>query len=199
VRREVAIHHFHRLVASALRTGALRVARRREAVRLGLAFLAGLCSRRSCSSSSAPRALPGRRHVRALALRGPVAGLLRPAVVAAGGAAKVVVPARRRTNATLLRECGLHRRTAPGCHGKFGARSPWGNDELLPARASVRDEGSTLGPAEMFVAVKHGIRGTGMRPGRRILRRRDLDAGLVSPAMRALPPAVDQAWKVPPQ
>ena len=53
---------------------------------------------------------------------------------------------------TLLQGLRTYRRNCAGCHDKYGA----------PRVPQFADEGSSLSPAQMFVAVKHGIRGTGM-------------------------------------
>jgi mono/diheme cytochrome c family protein len=176
------------------------VARRREAVRIGLAFLAGLvlpalvflllgaAGLFPIAATSAPSALEAR-----------VAGLfVRKSL--AREAAKVVVPAPPQDDAPLIAGMRAFRRNCAGCHGKFGARSPWGTTSFYPRVPQFADEGSTLGPAEMFVAVKHGIRGTGMGAWKVNLPDEEIwPVVWFLQRLRSLPPEVEQAWKAPPQ
>ena len=175
------------------------MARRSEAVRLGLAFLAGLvlpailflllgaAGLFPVAATSEPSALEAR-----------VAGLfVRRALAREAG--KVVVPAAPQEDATLLAGMRAFRRNCAGCHGKFGARSPWGTTSFYPRVPQFADEGSTLGPAEMFVAVKHGIRGTGMAAWEANLSDEEIWTVVwFLQRMRTLPPTVEQAWKAPP-
>src|SRR5262249_56570853 len=87
-----------------------------------------------------------------------------------------------------------------GGPAKPAARSRRGTTSFYPRVPQFADEGSSLSPAEMFVAVKHGIRGTGMGAWQANLS--DDEIWLVVwflQRMRALPPAVEQAWTAPPQ
>ena len=167
------------------------MALRGGAIRLGLVFLAGLV-------------LP-----LLLFLLVGAAGLLPVAATEspsrletriAREAAKVVVPAAPQEDASLLQGLRTYRRNCAGCHGKPAAPSRWGTTGFYPRVPQFADEGSSLGPAEMFVAVKHGIRGTGMGAWQANLS--DEDIWLVVwflQRIQALPPAVEQAWKSPPQ
>jgi mono/diheme cytochrome c family protein len=93
-----------------------------------------------------------------------------------------------------------YRRNCAGCHGKFGARSRWGTTSFYPRVPQFADEGSTLDPAEMFVVVKHGIRGTGMAAWEANLPDEEIwPVVWFLQRMRALPFEVEQAWKAPPQ
>ena len=115
-------------------------------------------------------------------------------------ARSVVVPAAPQENATLLQGMKAYRRNCAGCHGKFGARSRWGTTSFYPRVPQFADEGSTLGPAEMFVVVKHGIRGTGMAAWEVNLPDEEIwPVVWFLQRMRTLPSEVDQAWKAPPQ
>jgi mono/diheme cytochrome c family protein len=92
------------------------------------------------------------------------------------------------------------RRNCAGCHGKFGAPSRWGTTSFYPRVPQFADEGSELGPAEMFVVVKNGIRGTGMAAWAVNLPDEEIwPIVWFLQRMKALPPEVDQAWKAPPQ
>ena len=176
------------------------MALRREGVRLGLAFLAGLLLPALAflllgAAGLFPVAatdVPSRLEAR-------VAGLfVRRAL--AREAAKVAVPAAPQEDASLLAGLRTFRRNCAGCHGKYGARSRWGTTSFYPRVPQFADEGSALGPAEMFVAVKHGIRGTGMAAWEANLSDEEIWTVVwFLQRMRALPPAVEQAWKAPPQ
>jgi len=115
-------------------------------------------------------------------------------------AAKVVVPAAPQEDVTLLKGLKTYRRNCAGCHGKFGAPSRWGTTSFYPRVPQFADEGSSLSPAQMFVAVKHGIRGTGMGAWAANLSDEEIwPVVWFLQRLRSLPPEVDQAWKAPPQ
>jgi mono/diheme cytochrome c family protein len=175
------------------------VAGRRETVRLGLAFLAGLVLPALAFLllgaaglfPVAATSVPSRLEVR-------VAGLFVRSALARE-AAKVVVPAAAQEDATLLAGLRTFRRNCAGCHGKYGAHSRWGTTSFYPRVPQFADQGSALGPAEMFVAVKHGIRGTGMAAWEANLSDEEIWTVVwFLQRMRALPPAVEQAWKALP-
>ena len=145
------------------------MAGRRDRLRLGLAFLAGLVLPALLfllvgAAGLFPvdaTSMPSRAEAQ-------LAGLFVRRSLARE-AAKVVVPPAPHEDTTFLAGMRTFRRNCAGCHGKFGARSRWGTTSFYPRVPQFADEGSTLRPAEMFVAVKHGIRGTGMD----LLARRD--------------------------
>ena len=115
-------------------------------------------------------------------------------------ARKVVVPAAPQEDGTLLQGLKTYRRNCAGCHGKYGAPSKWGTTSFYPRVPQFADEGSSLTPAQMFIVVKHGIRGTGM--GAWAVNLPDEEIWPVVwflQRLRSLPPAVDQAWKALPQ
>jgi mono/diheme cytochrome c family protein len=174
--------------------------RRGAMIRIGLAFLAGLL-------------LPAVAFV-LIGAAGlfPVAATSRPSDLEtrlarlfvrrsiAREASSVVVPPAPREDAALLQGMKAFRRNCAGCHGKFGARSRWGTTSFYPRVPQFADEGSELGPAEMFVVVKHGIRGTGMAAWEVNLPDEEIwPIVWFLQRMKALPPEVEQAWKTPPQ
>ena len=176
------------------------MAGRRDRLRLGLAFLAGLvlpvllfllvgaAGLFPVDATSMPSRLEAR-----------IAGLFVRRSLARE-AAKVVVPPAPHEDTTLLAGMRTFRRNCAGCHGKVGARSRWGTTSLYPRVPQFADEGSRLSPAEMFVAVKHGLRGTGMAAWQANLSDEDIWTVVwFLQRMRALPPEVEQAWKAPPQ
>jgi mono/diheme cytochrome c family protein len=115
-------------------------------------------------------------------------------------ARSVAVPPAPQEDATLLQGLKAYRRNCAGCHGKYGAPSRWGTSSFYPRVPQFADEGSSLSPAQMFVAVKHGIRGTGMGAWQVNLPDEEIwPVVWFLQRLRSLPPAVDQAWKAPPQ
>ncbi|HZJ56157.1 MAG TPA: cytochrome c [Myxococcaceae bacterium] len=174
--------------------------RRGPLIRVGLAFLAGLI-------------LPALAFfLMGLAGLFPVAATQPPSRIEADFARLVVrrslareargviVPPAPQEDATLLQGLRTYRRNCAGCHGKFAARSRWGATSFYPRVPQFAEEGSTLAPAEMFIAVKHGIRGTGMGGWEVNLRDEEIwPVVWFLQRLRALPPEVEQAWKAPPQ
>jgi len=174
--------------------------RRRGAIlRLGLAFLAGLVVPAlafllvGVAGLFPVAATPTPSHLEAR-----LAGLFVRRSVAREARSIVVPP--EPPEATLLQGMKAFRRNCAGCHGKFGAHSRWGTTSFYPRVPQFADEGSALGPAEMFVVVKHGIRGTGMAAWEVNLADEEIWSVVwFLQRMRALPPQVDQAWRAPPQ
>jgi len=176
------------------------MAERRDRLRLGLAFLAGLVLPALLfflvgAAGLFPvdaTSMPSRAEAQ-------LAGLFVRRSLARE-AAKVVVPPAPHEDTTFLAGMRTFRRNCAGCHGKFGARSRWGTTSFYPRVPQFADEGSTLRPAEMFVAVKHGIRGTGMAAWEANLSDDDIWTVVwFLQSLRALPPEVEAAWKAPPQ
>ena len=174
--------------------------RRGGAVRLGLAFLAGLLLPAGVfllvgvsglfPVAATPAPSPLEARLARLFVRSSLAREAR----------SIVVPAAPREDARLLQGMRAFRRNCAGCHGKYGAPSRWGTTSFYPRVPQFADEGSALGPAEMFVAVKHGIRGTGMGAWEANLPDEEIwPIVWFLQRMRALPPAVEQEWKAPPQ
>jgi len=174
------------------------MARRRDGLRLGLAFVAGLVLPALLFLGVGAAGLfpvdatstPSRAEAR-------LAGLFVRRSLSRE-AAKVVVPPAPHEDTTLLAGMRAFRRNCAGCHGKFGAPSRWGTTSFYPRVPQFADQDSTLGPAEMFVAVKHGIRGTGMAAWEANLSDEEIWTVVwFLQRMRALPPEVDAAWKAP--
>jgi len=176
------------------------MSRRGTLLRMGLAFLAGLV-------------FPSLLFL-LLGLAGlvPVAATSEPSGLEVGTARlfvhraldrearKVVVPQPPTEAVTLLQGLRTYRRNCAGCHGKYGARSRWGTTSFYPRVPQFADEGSMLSPAQMFVVVKHGIRGTGMGAWEVNLEDEEIwPVVWFLQRLRALPPEVEQEWKAPPQ
>ena len=176
------------------------MARRGVTIRLGLAFLAGLLF-----PAVVFVVIGATGRVPVAATEGPSRLETRLARLfvqrsLAREARSVAVPPAPQEDATLLQGLKAYRRNCAGCHGKYGAPSKWGTTSFYPRVPQFADEGSSLSPAQMFVAVKHGIRGTGM--GAWAVNLPDEEIWPVVwflQRLRSLPPEVDRAWKAPPQ
>ncbi|HEY1909197.1 MAG TPA: cytochrome c [Myxococcaceae bacterium] len=175
------------------------MSRRGAILRLGLAFLAGLLLPAlaflliGAAGLFPVAATPMPSHLESRLARLFVRGSV------AREARSVVVPPAPQEDATLLQGMKTFRRNCAGCHGKFGAHSRWGTTSFYPRVPQFADEGSALGPAEMFVVVKHGIRGTGMAAWQVNLADEEIwPVVWFLQRMRTLPPEVDRAWKAPP-
>lgn len=102
--------------------------------------------------------------------------------------------------AALLAGMRLYRENCAGCHG--GARGPsqWGSGGFYPRVPQFwQEHHGHLTPAEAFVAVRDGIRYSGMGAWRGMMSEPEMwqVANFVS-RMHALPPTVDARWRAPP-
>jgi mono/diheme cytochrome c family protein len=89
----------------------------------------------------------------------------------------------------------LYRMNCAGCHGDFGSPSPWGATGFYPRVPQFAERSSLLTTPEMFLAVKHGIRYSGMGAWSGMLSDEDIwrTVSFVS-HVRKLPPAVKEIW-----
>lgn len=109
-------------------------------------------------------------------------------------------PVADRDEAALLAGMSLYRENCSGCHG--GARGPsnWGSAGFYPRVPQFwQEHHEHLTPAEAFVAVRDGIRYSGMGAWRGMLSEPEIwqVANFVS-RMHTLPPRVDAQWRAPP-
>lgn len=148
-----------------------------------LAFVAGSLGRLPVAATATPPAWESR-----LAARGVKASLAR-------GAAPLTNPLPL-TDETLRSGMRLYRNNCAGCHGDFGSPSLWGTTGFYPRVPQFAERPSELTTAEMFLAVKHGIRYSGMGAWKVLLPDEDIwrVVSFVS-HVRALPPSVDAVWK----
>jgi hypothetical protein len=109
-------------------------------------------------------------------------------------------PPRRRRIASLLAGLRTFRRNCAGLPREVRRPQPWGTTSFYPRVPQFADEGFALGPAEMFVAVKQRHpRNRNGGVGGNLSDEEIWTAVWFLQRMRALPPAVEQAWKAPPQ
>jgi thiosulfate dehydrogenase len=100
------------------------------------------------------------------------------------------------TDETLLAGLKLYRSGCAGCHGDRGKPSHWGARNFYPPAPQFVEQPPALTAPQMFLAVKHGIRYSGMggwdgeMPDDDMWRVVSFLARLDS-----LPPRVTEAWK----
>jgi len=112
------------------------------------------------------------------------------------GGAGLVNPTRPSEDA-LRAGMKLYRQDCAGCHGDGGRPSPWGSRNFYPRVPQFGVETPALSEPAMYVAVRRGIRYSGMGAW---------DAGMLVDAdawrivtflghLRDLPPAVAAEWR----
>lgn len=103
--------------------------------------------------------------------------------------------------AALTAGMTLYRENCAGCHGGVRGPSAWGSAGFYPRVPQFWQEHGHehLTPAEAFVAVRDGIRYSGMGAWRGTLSEPEMwqVANFVS-RMHALPPRVDAQWRAGP-
>jgi mono/diheme cytochrome c family protein len=113
----------------------------------------------------------------------------------AARAKSAVNPVRPNDEAALLAGMTTFRNDCAGCHGDAKLRSPWGEEDFYPRVPQFKRTPAPLTPEETYVAVRYGIRYSGMGAWNGQLTDTEIwqVANFVS-RMRTLPPAVDRAW-----
>ena len=100
------------------------------------------------------------------------------------------------SESALLAGLRIYRDNCAGCHGDFHQPSKWGSSGFYPRVPQFPERASTLATAEMFVAVKHGIRYSGMGAWESLLSDDDIWRVVTFVShMHQLPPAVEAAWQ----
>jgi len=108
----------------------------------------------------------------------------------------LVSPVKGDDPEVLLQGMKMYRRNCSGCHGRHGAPSRWGTSSFYPRVPQFADAMPALSGPEMFVAIKHGIRLTGMAAWAVNLQDEEIWTVVAFlQRMGNLPPEVDQAWK----
>jgi len=100
------------------------------------------------------------------------------------------------TDETLLAGLKLYRNGCAGCHGDRGQPSHWGARNFYPPAPQFVERPPTLSAPQMFLAVKHGIRYSGMGGWDGEMADDDIwrVASFLS-RLDSLPPRVTEAWK----
>jgi mono/diheme cytochrome c family protein len=100
------------------------------------------------------------------------------------------------TDETLLAGLKIYRNSCAGCHGDVGQPSRWGARNFYPPAPQFVEKPSTLSAPQMFLAVKHGIRYSGMGGWDGEIPDDDIwrVASFLS-RLDSMPPRVAEAWK----
>jgi mono/diheme cytochrome c family protein len=99
---------------------------------------------------------------------------------------------------TLLAGLKLYRNNCAGCHGDFAAASDWGSKNFYPRVPQFPDDPPDLSVPEMYVAIKHGIRYSGMGAWNGMMSDEEIwRVALFLSRLDSLPAAVDSAWRKP--
>jgi mono/diheme cytochrome c family protein len=101
---------------------------------------------------------------------------------------------------TLLLGMKEYREHCAGCHGGFRGPSGWGAHAFYPRVPQFWQDNVDVNQAEAYVAIRDGIRYSGMAAQRDQMPDNEIQAmaGFVS-HIHALPPAVLAQWQKPPQ
>jgi hypothetical protein len=95
----------------------------------------------------------------------------------------------------LLAGIKSYRSDCAGCHGDSSGSSSWGSRNFYPRVPQFAQHPPELTPAEMFVAIKYGIRYSGMGGWNGILPdRRIWEIVLFLSRLNSLPPSVELTW-----
>ena len=99
----------------------------------------------------------------------------------------------------LLAGLNLFQSDCAGCHGDYRRRSVWGSRNFYPRVPHFALQGPPLDAPQIFTAVKHGIRYSGMGAWDGMLRDREIwQIATFLSRLNSLPPAVDAQWKKAP-
>ena len=100
---------------------------------------------------------------------------------------------------TLLAGMKLYRNNCAGCHGGSRGPSLWGSKNYYPRAPQFSDHAPDLTVPEIYWAIKHGIRYSGMGAWNGMMDDEDIwRIALFLSRLGSLPPEVDSAWRNPP-
>lgn len=99
------------------------------------------------------------------------------------------------TNDVLLSGMKIYQNNCAGCHGNGKGSSPWGSKNFYPRVPQFAQNLPRLTSPQMFVAIKNGIRYSGMGAWDGMMS----DEGIWKVAtflehLNSLPPEVNAAW-----
>jgi mono/diheme cytochrome c family protein len=100
------------------------------------------------------------------------------------------------SNDVLIAGQKIFRMNCAGCHGTPGQPSQWGTQNFYPRVPQFGDQPPKLTAPQMFVAIKHGIRYTGMGGWNGMMS--DEETWKVATFLEhigSLPPEVQANWK----
>ena len=98
--------------------------------------------------------------------------------------------------AALAEGMRLFRMNCSGCHGDGTGPSPWGSRNFYPRVPQFAQERIDLTPGQAFVAIRDGVRYSGMGAWRGMMTEPEMwkVANFVS-RIPSLPPALQQRWR----
>jgi len=135
-----------------------------------------------------------------------VAATSQPGTLESAFASRVVPASLQRASAglqgpaasepLLLVGMRLYRNNCAGCHGDSQGPSLWGATSFYPRAPQFAQDGSRLSTAQMYVAVKYGIRYSGMGAWKNLMSDDDIWRVVTFLGqLQHLPPTVDSVWK----
>ena len=98
----------------------------------------------------------------------------------------------------LLAGMQVFKDNCSGCHGDAGKVSHWGNSNFYPRVPQFGQNPPLLSAADMFVAIKHGIRYSGMFANEKMKEEKIWQVATFLSRLNSLPPDVERAWKEKP-
>lgn len=101
--------------------------------------------------------------------------------------------------AALAQGMRLFRMNCAGCHGDGTGPSPWGSRNFYPRVPQFAQERVRLTPEQAFVAIRDGVRYSGMGAWRGMMTEAEMwkAANFVS-RIPTLPPALQARWRTRP-
>jgi mono/diheme cytochrome c family protein len=100
------------------------------------------------------------------------------------------------TNDALLAGMKLFKTNCAGCHGEPGRPSQWGTRGFYPRVPQFGDRPPALSAPQMFVAIKQGIRYSGMGAWDGMMPDEDIwKVATFLERIGSLPPEVEANWK----
>jgi mono/diheme cytochrome c family protein len=99
------------------------------------------------------------------------------------------------SDAVLMSGMRKFKANCSGCHGSGEGPSHWGNSNFYPRVPQFAQYPPNLDVAEMFIAVKYGIRYSGMFANSRTPDNDIWELVTFLSRMASLPASVDKAWR----
>ena len=103
------------------------------------------------------------------------------------------------SNEVLLAGQKIFKTNCAGCHGMPGQPSQWGAQNFYPRVPQFADQPPVLSAPQMFVAIKHGIRYSGMGAWNGMMSDEEIWKVATFPEqVGSLPPEVQANWRATP-
>ena len=102
----------------------------------------------------------------------------------------------QRSNQILIAGMKIFKTNCAGCHGQPGQPSQWGTKGFYPRVPQFGDQPPPLSAPQMFLAIKYGIRYSGMGAWNGMLFDNDIwTVATFLEHIGSLPPEVQAGWK----